>query len=148
MRFIASHCTPHSALLTCPLLPRIIVHIYRMLAVVGDAGFTLKDIVRDHGAVDPFPEFDLRFVLLKLAAAHQNRAAGDLQRVAALILPVPLHKRAVAESDRAFAGNFSDLIAGPPESAVRKPDRSGVVGFDADHSRIGAMEGDELAVRN
>src|SRR5438132_12757747 len=91
-------------------ITRIIIHHHRPFALVLDASFAGENIVRDHGAADPFSQLDLRLVLVELAAADADRSTFDLQRVATLFLVVPLDERAVAETHNAFTGDFCDLV--------------------------------------
>src|SRR5438445_3212988 len=92
------------------------------LAVIRDACLAGDDVIGNNGAADGFTELDLRFVLPELTAADQNRAALDLKRGPAFFLVIPLNESAIAKADGAFAGNFGDLIARPPESAIHEPD--------------------------
>src|SRR5438045_3536177 len=111
--------------LSLPRIANVIVDHHRSLAAIVDTGFAGQDIVRDNGATNAFAQFDLGFVFAKLAPADNHAAALDLQSVAALLFSVPLHKGAIAKPHGAFAGNFGDLIAGSPESAIHKADRAG-----------------------
>ena len=89
-------------------------------AAVRDAGFTGDDVVGDNGAADGFAKLDLRFVFPEFTAADQNRATLDLERGSTFFLVVPLNESAIAKADGAFAGNFGDLIARTPESAIHE----------------------------
>jgi hypothetical protein len=90
----------------------------------------------------------LRLVGLKLAAANERRAAGDLQRVATFVVAVPLHEGAVAESDRALARDLRDLVARPPEGAIHKPHAARISLLHPHHGRVRAMKGDEFPIGN
>src|ERR1017187_10388201 len=96
---------------TGPSITRIVADNHRGLAVVHYAGLAGDDVVRNNRTPHLLTKFDLRLVGLKLAAPNQDRAAGDLQCVAILILAIPMHKGAIAESHRACARDLRDLIA-------------------------------------
>src|ERR1035441_5066378 len=127
-------------------ITRVVVDIHWGFAVIRYAGLAGDDIVRNKRTPHLLTKFDLRLVGLKLAAPNQDRAAGDLQCVATLILAIPMHKGAITESHRARARDFRDLIAWPPECAVHKAHAARVAGLHSHHRRVGAVEGDEFAV--
>ena len=110
------------------------------LAVVRDAGFAGDDVIGDNGAADGFTELDLRFVLAEFTATNQNRSALDLERGSTLFLVVPLNESAIAKADGAFAGNFGDLVARTPESAIHEPHTTGIGRAHSNHSRVRPVE--------
>src|ERR1017187_1533856 len=133
---------------TGPSITRIVADNHRGLAVIRYAGLAGEDVVRNNRAPHFLTQLDLRLGGLELAAANQHSAAGDLQRVATLILAIPMHKGAITESHRARARDLRDLIARPPECAFHKAHAAGVGGLHPHHRRVGTVEGDELTVGN
>src|ERR1017187_3919495 len=131
---------------TGPSITRIVADNHRGLAVIRYAGLAGEDVVRNNRAPHFLTQLDLRLVGLKLAAPNQDRAAGDLQRVATLILAIPMHKGAITESHRARPRDLRNLIARPPECAVHKAHAPRVGGLHPHHCRVGTVKGDELAV--
>src|ERR1035441_1756329 len=127
-------------------ITRVVVDIHWGFAVIRYAGLAGDDVVRNNRTPHLLTKFDLRLVGLKLAAPNQDRAAGDLQRVATLILAIPMHKGAITESHRARSRDLRNLIARPPECAVHKAHAPRVGGLHPHHCRVGTVEGDELAV--
>src|ERR1035438_530273 len=124
----------------------VVVDIHWGFAVIRYAGLAGDDVVRNNRTPHLLTKFDLRLVGLKLAAPNQDRAAGDLQRVAILILAIPMHKGAITESHRARARDLRNLIARAPKGAVHKAHAAGVGGLHPHHRRVRAVEGDKLAV--
>src|ERR1039458_9626734 len=143
-----SSCWKLRTQVTEPSITGIVVDIQGRLAVIGYAGFAGKDIIRYHSPPHLLTQLNLRLVGLKLAPADQDGAAIDLQRVAPFMVAVPLHEGAVAKPHRALARDFRNLVAGPPKGAVHKSQTPRVIGVHAHHRRVGAVEGDELAIRN
>ena len=127
---------------------RIASDAHRALAAVRDACLAGDDVIGDNGAADGFTEIDLRFVLPEFTTADQNRAALDLERGSTFFLVVPLNESAIAKADGAFAGNFGDLIARTPESAIHEPHTAGICRGNPNHGRVRAVEGNELTVRD
>src|SRR5437660_9082256 len=78
-------------------LAAVIVDDDAALAAVRDSRLAAKQVSSDDCAPDCFAEFDLRFVFLKLAAAHQQAAAFSAESGHTLLFPVPLHEGAVTE---------------------------------------------------
>src|ERR1017187_5518752 len=127
-------------------ITRVVVDIHWGFAVIRYAGLAGDDVVRNNRTPHLLTQFDLRLVGLKLAAPNQDRAAGDLQRVATLILAIPMHKGAITESHRARPRDLRNLISRPPECAVHKAHAPRVGGLHPARCRVGNVEGDELAV--
>src|ERR1039458_1661133 len=119
-----------------------------MLAVVGNTRFSGEHIPGNDRAPDLPAQFDLWFVFAKFAAVHQQRSAVRLNGAAAFLVPIPLHKSAVAEADGAASGDFCNLVAWPPEGAIHETHHGHVVGFHPNHGWIGAVEGRELTTGN
>src|ERR1017187_2793971 len=117
-------------------------------AVVRDAQFALDDVLGDHGLAHGLADFNLRLVLLKLTAAHEQVSALDLERVATFAITVPLNEGAIAETHRALAGDLRDLIARSPERRVDEANTPGVIGSHAHHRWIGTVERNKFAVGN
>ena len=128
------------------LLCGVVGHADVSLAVVGDLRLAAEDVAGDHGPLNVLAQLDLGLVLAEFAAAHEERAAGGFDGGSPLLLAVPLGEGAVAETDRPFARHTGDLAARSPERAVGEADASRVGLGHLDHGRIGALEGDELAV--
>src|ERR1039458_3532864 len=91
-----------------------------MLAVVGNTRFSGEHISGNDRAPDLPAQFDLWFVFAKFAAVHQQCSFLRLNGAAAFLVPIPLHKSAVAEADGAASGNLCDLVARPPKGAIHE----------------------------
>src|SRR5579862_5056512 len=129
------------------LIARVIVD-YSMAAAVGDAGFAGKNIAGNHSAPDGFVEIDLWFVFLKFAAANHECPAFRPDSRAAFVISVPLHKGAIAEADSPAAGDFGNLIARAPKSAIFKSHAAGIVRSHTNHGWIGPVERSKFAIGN
>src|SRR6266702_1208930 len=112
------------------LIARIVRHVEGSFGVICDSGLSREDIVRNHGSADILSKFNLRLVFPKFAAANQHRSALSLNCVSAFLVVVPLHERAIAETNRAFARNLCDLIARAPKCAINEAHTSGIGFFD------------------
>src|SRR5262245_1035593 len=108
----------------------------------------MEQVIRDDRPSKMLAEFDLRFVFLEIAAAHQECAADGLDGMKALPVVVPLNESAIAEAYGALAVYPGDLIARPPEGTIDEPHGPSIGGVDAHHGRVRAVKGDELAVGN
>ena len=110
-----------------------------MFDMAGARLFPGEDIVGYDG-MHGIGCLDGGFVFAEFATTHQKRSAVRLDRITAFFFAIPLHEGAIAETDGPFAGDFRDLVAGSPKSAIYHPDAARVAGFDADHSGIGTVE--------
>src|SRR6266436_2932683 len=118
----------------------VVAQVYFAFALVCDSRLSGQDVIRDDRPANSLAQLNLGFVFLKFAASDQQRAPDSLNGMAPFLFSVPLHKRTIAEADSSLAVNLRDLIAGPPEGAVHKPDTSRVGSFDPNHGGIRAME--------
>src|SRR5579862_3995779 len=89
----------------------IAVEIERILAVINHPQLAGNDILRDDSVLHVFAQFNLRFVLPKLASANQNLRTVRLNRRFALLITVPLDKSAVGQSHGSATGDFGNFIA-------------------------------------
>ena len=122
------------------LIARVVAQNDVAPGLVRHAQFALDDIVRDYGPLHARAQRNLRLVFLEFAPAYDQIPTLDLKRVPAFLVAIPLHERAITESDRAIAGDPADLIARPPEGAVAEANAARVVRADANHRRVRAVK--------
>src|SRR5688572_18759981 len=84
-------------------------------ALIRDTQLALDDVLRDYSLANRSTNFHLRFVLLKLATAHDQVSTHSLNRMPTFLVAIPLDERAIAETNRSRTLNLGDLIARPPE---------------------------------